>query len=662
MQGDGDFLADGGEMGAIIRDHDWASSPLGPPAEWPQALKTAMRLLLSTGHPMFIWWGPELIQFYNDAYRRSIGPERHPSAIGQRGRECWAEIWDIIGPQIELVMAGKGYTWHENQLVPITRGGKREDVYWTYSYGPIDDPSAPHGDGGVLVVCTETTEHVLAEQRMKAAEGRWRALFAQAPGFVAILSGPEHVFEFANPGYVTLVGGRDIIGKRMRDALPEVEAQGFVALLDDVYGTGEPHAGVATPVSLTRSARSDEQQLYLDFVYQPIRDSHGAVTGIFVSGYDVTDRVLTSARLRDEDRRKDEFIAMLGHELRNPLAAIQNAGELLTRTSLSAESRLVGELLARQVTQLGRLVDDLLDVSRITQGRIELHRERLDLDEAIRTAIESVQPQLAAKQHEIVVTAGRGAVEVDGDRARIVQAIGNVLGNAAKYTDPHGRIDVSLRVEGRAAVIEIKDNGMGIAATLLPRIFELFVQGDRAADRSQGGMGIGLSVVRRLVEMHGGEVSAFSAGVGNGSTFQIRLPLAEGPRERGAASAPGKFRTESQRVLVVDDNVDAADSLAALLQALGHEADVAYGSRQALDRASELRPQIVLLDIGLPEMDGYEVAKRLRVAHGAIAIVALTGYGGASDIERARAAGFDAHMTKPVSFEELQAVLAEVGP
>ena len=159
-------------MGALIRAHDWAASPLGEPRTWPQGLKTSVRLLLSTGHPMFLWWGPELIQFYNDAYRRSIGPERHPSAIGQRGRECWAEIWDIIGPQIEQVMAGRGYTWHENQLVPITRHGKREDVYWTYSYGPIDDPSAPHGVGGVLVVCTETTEQVLAEQRLRDEDRR----------------------------------------------------------------------------------------------------------------------------------------------------------------------------------------------------------------------------------------------------------------------------------------------------------------------------------------------------------------------------------------------------------------------------------------------------------------------------------------------------------
>ena len=211
---DHDFLAGGGEMGALIRAYDWAKSPLGEPSTWPQGLKTSVRLLLSTGHPMFLWWGPELIQFYNDAYRRSIGPERHPSAIGQRGRECWAEIWDIIGPQIEQVMAGRGFTWHENQLVPITRYGKREDVYWTYSYGPIDDPSAPHGVGGVLVVCTETTEQVAAEQR-----------------------------------------------------------------------------------------------------------------------------------LRDEDRRKDEFLAMLGHELRNPLSPIQNASELLVRNAASdASTRKVGEL------------------------------------------------------------------------------------------------------------------------------------------------------------------------------------------------------------------------------------------------------------------------------------------------------------------------------
>ena len=286
-----DFLAGGGEMGALIRDHDWAASPIGEPGAWPQTLKTSVRLLLSTGHPMFIWWGPELIQFYNDAYRRSLGPERHPSALGQRGRECWAEIWDIVGPQIEQVMEGRGYTWHENQLVPITRHGQREDVYWTYSYGPIDHPSSPHRVGGVLVVCTETTEQVSAEQRLKEAEARWRALFEQTPGFVAILSGPGHVFEFANARYVDLVGGRELIGKRVREALPEIAAQGFLALLDEVYRTGEPHSGTAAPVLLAHRPSDTEEKRYLDFIYQPVHDATGAVTGVFVSGYDVTERV-----------------------------------------------------------------------------------------------------------------------------------------------------------------------------------------------------------------------------------------------------------------------------------------------------------------------------------------------------------------------------------
>ena len=527
---DHDFLAGGGEMGALIRAYDWAKSPLGEPSTWPQGLKTSVRLLLSTGHPMFLWWGPELIQFYNDAYRRSIGPERHPSAIGQRGRECWAEIWDIIGPQIEQVMAGRGFTWHENQLVPITRYGKREDVYWTYSYGPIDDPSAPHGVGGVLVVCTETTEQVAAEQR-----------------------------------------------------------------------------------------------------------------------------------LRDEDRRKNEFLAMLGHELRNPLSAIQNASELLVRNAASdASTRKVGELLARQVTQLGTLVDDLLDLSSITQGRIELKREPVELGSVIALALESVEPLVRAKRHKVVNTGSAAPLYVNGDLSRIVQALSNVLTNAAKYTEEGGRIEVTLIERGESAMIEVTDNGAGISPELLPKIFDLFVQGHRASDRSQGGLGIGLSVVRRLVEMHGGAVSAASEGTGRGSTFKIGLPLASAPTLQRAAASHGERRTNARRVLVVDDNTDAADSLAALLRLSGQEADAAYTGRDALERMRASHADVVLLDIGLPEMDGYEVARRIRAEHGAIVVVALTGYGQAADVQRAADAGFNAHITKPVAFEELQRVLAEL--
>jgi signal transduction histidine kinase/CheY-like chemotaxis protein len=657
---DHDFLAGGGEMGALIRAHDWASGPLGAPETWPQGLKTSVRVLLSTGHPMFLWWGPELIQFYNDAYRRSIGAERHPSAIGQRGRECWAEIWDIIGPQIEQVMTGRGYTWHENHLVPITRNGKREDVYWTYSYGPIDDPNAPHGVGGVLVVCTETTEQVFAEQRLKAAEARWRALFDQAPGFVAILHGPDHVFEFVNASYVALVGGRDVIGKSVVDALPEVVGQGFAAQLDDVYRTGQSHTGIGAPVLLQQGRDESPAQRYLDFVYHPVRDASGTITGVFVNGYDVTERVVSSEALRAEDRRKDEFLAMLGHELRNPLSAIRNASELLVRnTAADRSTQMVGQLLARQVTQLGRLVDDLLDLSRISLGHIELQRQSVELGGAILLALEAVEPLVTAKRHHVENIASGEPLYVDGDLTRIVQAISNVLGNAAKYTPSQGRIRITLTRSAGDAVVEVTDNGPGIAADLLPNMFDLFVQGRRTPDRSEGGLGIGLSVVRRLIEMHGGTVSAASAGSGHGATFQIRLPLSTFRAEHPAALPPVREYNE-RRVLVVDDNVDAADSLVELLKHTGYDAVAVYDGDEALERLCGFRADIALLDIGLPRMDGYELARRIRAEHGGLALVAVTGYGQASDVRRAKEAGFDAHVTKPISFEELQRVLAEI--
>jgi PAS domain-containing protein len=305
------FLSGGGEMGELIRRYDWKNTTLGDPITWPQSLKTAVRLLLSSGHPMFIWWGPELIQFYNDAYRRSIGLARRFSALGQGGSECWNEIWHIIGPQIEKVMSGDGSTWHENQLVPIVRqSGKRENVYWTYSYSPIDEPGAPTGVGGVFVICTEATSQVLAEQGKKAVELRWREMFNQAPGFMCILRGPQHIYEFANPGYLNLVGGRDLIGKSVKEAVPEVESQGFLELLDDVYRMGKPIQGVATPLSIAQLG-GNIHYIYIDFVYQPMVNSRGEVTGIFVSGYDVTDRVHAREFLLQADQGKDKFLAML---------------------------------------------------------------------------------------------------------------------------------------------------------------------------------------------------------------------------------------------------------------------------------------------------------------------------------------------------------------
>lgn len=284
------FLQGGGEMGALMRIKDWSRSPLGPPQNWPQTLRTAVRLLLTTRHPMFIWWGPRLIQFYNDAYRQSIGPERHPSALGQEGRPCWDEIWHIIGPQIEQVMSGRGATWHENALVPITRNGKLEDVYWTYGYSPIDDPSAGTGVGGVMVMCTETTRDVLTAQRLQNERDQLADLFAQTPSFMAMLRGPRHVFERVNAAYLRLVQQKNVLGKPVAVALPEAAAQGFVQILDRVYASGEAYTAHGAQYTMKSPDGGSTSTHVLDFVYQPIRDASGTVTGIFVEGFDITDR------------------------------------------------------------------------------------------------------------------------------------------------------------------------------------------------------------------------------------------------------------------------------------------------------------------------------------------------------------------------------------
>ena len=282
------FLQGGGEMGEHIREHDWAAHPLGTPDHWPRALRTVLRLILNSGHPMYVWWGPELYCFYNDAYSQSIGPERHPTSLGQKGREVWSEIWPIIGPQIDQVMSGGGATWHENALVPITRFGKREDVYWTYSYSPIDDVEAPNDVGGVLVVCTETTQTVRADQLRAEDAARQRRLFEQAPGFIIAMRGPDHVVEFVNDAHKALFGSDEWTGLSIREAFPSIEGQGFFELLDNVYATGQTYRADAVDVTFQRSPAAAPVTRALTFIYAPLYDEHSAISGIFCEGFDVT--------------------------------------------------------------------------------------------------------------------------------------------------------------------------------------------------------------------------------------------------------------------------------------------------------------------------------------------------------------------------------------
>jgi signal transduction histidine kinase/ActR/RegA family two-component response regulator len=650
-------------MGERIRSHAWAGTGLGTPEQWPSGLRTSLRILLTTQHPVFIFWGADLIGFYNDAYCRSLGPEKHPRILGMPAKQAWPEIWHIIGPQIDQVMSGDTATWHENQLVPIVRHGELQDVYWTYSYGPIDEPAAPHGVGGVLVICTETTQQVLTEKLINEERARFAQLFELAPTFMCVLRGPNHVFEMANPGYLRLTGHRPLIGRPVAEALPETVEQGYVRLLAHVYASGEAFSATGATYSPPVAAGETVNERHIDFVLQPIKEADGSISGIFCEGVDVTSRALAEAALRDAGRRKDELLAMLAHELRNPLAPIRTAAEVLSRRLVSDElAQNAADVVRRQATQLTRIVDDLLDVSRISMGRIELKRETLQLSDVIDQAAEAVAPLWRAKQHQISTVSGLEPLFIKGDFARLVQSFGNVMTNAAKYTEAGGKIGILVSSTADVVKVTISDSGAGITPEFLPRVFELFAQADQTLNRAQGGLGIGLSVVKKLVEMHGGDISARSDGLGRGSTFEITLPRIAAPLPR--PDDPLAPQSPSRRILIVDDNADAANSLSELLRLDGHQTLPACSAEDALTFAQSFKPDIVLLDIGLPKMDGYEVARRLRQlpACSRTIIVALTGYGQTEDRERTQTAGFDAHLVKPVDLRALDKILANIRP
>ncbi|HEV8240490.1 MAG TPA: ATP-binding protein [Thermoanaerobaculia bacterium] len=376
----------------------------------------------------------------------------------------------------------------------------------------------------------------------------------------------------------------------------------------------------------------------------------------------------TQAVLADAAERagsvKEEFLAMLGHELRNPLSPILTALQLMKLRG-SGELERERALIERQAHHLLRLVDDLLDISRITRGKLQLRRQGVEIAEVVAQAVETVRPLLAQRAHRLVVEVPTDGLLVEGDAARLAQVVANLLMNAAKYTPGEGRIEVRAAAEGAEAMLAVRDNGMGIAPDLLPSVFDLFVQGPRDRDRSEGGLGLGLAIAQNLVRLHGGTIAAHSEGIGQGAEFTVRLPLAiraHSGKWPAAASEPA-WQGGGVRVLVVDDNVDAAQTLAELLEAMGCTARVAHDGPAALLAAQEFQPALVLLDIGLPVMDGYEVTARLRRGgFDRLRIAALTGYGQPEDRERSRRAGFDCHFVKPLASEALQALVASVAP
>jgi CheY-like chemotaxis protein len=398
----------------------------------------------------------------------------------------------------------------------------------------------------------------------------------------------------------------------------------------------------------------------------PLRNEQGRVLRWFGTNTDITDLRQMEEALKEADRRKDEFLAMLAHELRNPLAPIRNAVQVL---------RLLGgpepnmqrsrEMIERQVKHLTRLVDDLLDVSRITTGKIKLQRERVDLAAVVNRAVESCRPLIDANHHHLSVSLPDEPVPLLADPTRLEQVFANLLNNAAKYTERGGALALAAERQGDEVLVRVRDNGFGIPARVLPHVFDLFAQADRTLDRSQGGLGIGLTLVRTLAEMHGGGVTAHSEGPGKGSEFVVRLPVAPDsdgclPAGETGSAAPAPEVPPGLRILVVDDNRDAADSLALLLRLWGHEVRTSYDGPTGLKEAGSYFPQLVFLDIGLPGLDGYEVARRLRgELGGELRLVAMTGYGQEEDRRRSREAGFDLHLVKPVDTNCLQEVVTQ---
>ncbi|QYF92650.1 response regulator [Massilia sp. PAMC28688] len=688
---------------------------------------------------------------------------------------------------------------------PDRRWHQRQDGKRFYADGVTiavrDDAGAAQS---LVKIFSDATARMLGEiereRLLKESEvlsSRLQSIFHQAPAFMCTLQGPDHVFEMANERYYQLIGkSAAILGRPVREVLPEVASQGFIALLDNVFRTGQSYVGNSVPVSVRQSDGRFDERL-LDFVYVALRNTDGEISGIMVHGIDITERKryeeaarlsderyrqliasmdegyclieilydandqaadyrfievnpvfskqtglgqdavgktiyelvpeldhgwveryarvaesgeairfveearamgrwfdvyatrlgepgsrivallfsdITARRKADEDlrrlaaelseasRRKSEFLAVLAHELRNPLAPIRSGLEVIRLSAENPATVLrVSDMMRRQVSHMVHLIDDLLDVARITSGKIELKKDTVRLQDVLTTAIEASMPLMTSSRHRLQASLPEEDLLIYADPVRIAQVAGNLLTNAAKYTPEGGEIAISARRDGDAVCITVTDNGVGIPEEALPSVFDMFSQVSRNLGRAQGGLGIGLSIVRQLAELHGGRVQARSAGKDLGTAFEITLPLAAGaaaapaPTQGCADEGPG----HCFEILVADDNIDAADILATLLELRGHSVTVVHDGHAALTRAIAQRPDIAFLDIGMPGLTGLEVAREMRgvPALADVRLVALTGWGSEEDRARTREAGFDHHLTKPTQLSAVDDIL-----
>lgn len=525
------------------------------------------------------------------------------------------------------------------------------------------------GDDGEVIrwvgINTDVHDQKLAQEALERARQlealhreRLSRLFAQAPLPIALHEGPEHRYVLANDRARELAGGRDLVGRPLLDALPELRGQPIVEILDQVYRTGTGIQQTEALPVMVATAEGQLEERFFRVAWEPVFDVQGEVTGVMSIGVELTEQVRLREQLEvserkavDANRAKDEFLAMLGHELRNPLAPMRTALELINLQLPADELVRERAILARQMDHLVRMVDDLLDIARVTGGKLTLNREVLDLADVLAEALETASPLLESKRHHVSVQLAPGVYTLDADPVRLAQVFTNLLVNAAKYTPDRGRIVVWAEAEEGSVTVFVRDDGDGLTGEFVQSLFEPFVQSPQSIARSGGGLGLGLAIARNIVEQHGGNVTATSEGLGRGSTFAVQLPLLPAEagaiprRQRISRPTPPLPAEETRRVMVVDDNEDAAEMLCARLVRRGFEVHIAHDGRSALD-------------IGLPEMDGYELARRLRDSIDPTPLlIAVTGYGQQADKVRAKEVGFDHHFTKPVDFEEILALL-----
>ncbi len=558
--------------------------------------------------------------------------------------------------------------WPEEELSRARQFGRFEDEGWrvrkdgTRFWANVIITALYDAEGGLLgfgKITRDLTERRRHEQVLKESEETLRLLVEGVKDHAIFLLDPDGRVQSWNAGAERLHGyaAEEVLGR-----------SADIFCTEEDIAAGKPQTELAIARHAGASAdtgwrvRRDGARFWADATLTALRHRDGKLRGFAQITRDLSERRRVQ-ELETEGRRINEFIAMLAHELRNPLAPIGNAVGILQKVATTAELQWVTRLISRQVVHLSRLVDDLLDVSRITSGKIQLRQESLDLGAVVAGAVESMRALVTGYGHELQMNLPDVPIPVTGDPTRVTQVVVNLLTNAAKYTPRGGRVQVRLERRGANAYLHVADTGIGMSKSLIESAFDLFVQGERGIGREEGGLGIGLTLVKRIALLHGGSVTATSAGAGQGSTFTVSFPVGRRSVEAGERPAAAGEASGGRRVLVVDDNEDAAASLAALLRMSGYQVFMAPDGREALRQASAHPPDVILLDIGLPDLDGCEVARRLRMTPGLerTRLVAMTGYAQEEHRRATQEAGFDAHLVKPVDPDELVKAIEAAG-